>query len=89
MIPGAEIDPFSSAVVATLLGGGFITAVVAWRKAGPEGESIAARTLIEVNQELRNELDRRDKLIDALERRLTHMREEIEGLEKEVAALRR
>jgi hypothetical protein len=84
----AEIDPIASVAVATLLGGGLLGSVVAWRKAGPEGESIAARTLIQVNEELRTELDRRDKLIDALELRLTHMREEIEGLEREVAELR-
>jgi predicted RNase H-like nuclease (RuvC/YqgF family) len=88
VIPFAELDPIASAAIAALLGGGLIGSVVAARKAGPEAESIAARTLIEVNEELRKELDRRDKLIDALERRLTHMREEIEGLEREVAELR-
>lgn len=88
MIPFAELDAGLVGVVTTILGGGLVYAYVAFKKAGPETEGIAARTLIEVNDDLRKELDRRDRTIDLLEKRLSHMREEIEILEQEVAALR-
>lgn len=84
----AEIDSGTAVIVSGILGGGALAAIAAVRKAGPESESIAARTLIEVNNELRKELDRRDKIINSLEERLSFMRETIEGLEQEVKAFR-
>ena len=88
MIFGA-IDGELIAPLATLiLGGGLVKGIIDYRKAGPESESIAARTLIEVNEELRRELERRDKIISSLEERLSFMRETIEGLEQEVKAFR-
>ena len=46
------------ALVSTLLGGGVIGAVAAFRKAGPEVESISVATMKGVIAELRAELDR-------------------------------
>lgn len=88
MLPIAEIDPLASAAVTAILGGGGFTAWRVARTAGRESESIAARTLIEVNEELRKELDRKDRIIDQLEKRMAHMRKEMESLEQDIAALR-
>lgn len=56
----ASLDPtVLGALVTALLGGSLVAAIAAYRKAGPEAEAIAARTLIQVNDELRKELSRR------------------------------
>lgn len=47
-------------VVSFILGGGMATAYVAFKKAGPEVESISVGTLRGVIEELRVELDRKD-----------------------------
>jgi phage shock protein A len=88
MIPVASLDPAWTALAGAILTGGPVYAAVSYKKAGPENESLAARTLIEVNEELRKELDRRDRIIDSLEKRMGHMRREIESLEHDIAALR-
>lgn len=46
------------AILTALLSGGGIGAIVAYRKAGPEVESISIKTMKEVITELRNELQR-------------------------------
>jgi predicted transcriptional regulator len=46
------------AILTALLGGGGIGAVVAYKKAGPEVESISVKTMREVIEELRLELGR-------------------------------
>ena len=88
MLPIAEVDPLVSAAVTAILSGGGFTAWRVARTASRESESIAARTLIEVNEELRKELDRKDRIIDQLEKRMAHMRKEMESLEHDIAALR-
>ncbi len=49
------------ALVTFILGGGFAAAVVAFRKAAPEAESVAVNTLRGVIEEMGKELERRDK----------------------------
>jgi phage shock protein A len=83
-----ELDPALTGLAGVVLSGGALGALVAFRKAGPENESLIARTLIEVNEELRKELDRKDKIICSLEKRMEHMRKEMESLEHDIAALR-
>jgi phage shock protein A len=88
VIPVAVLDPgVISAIAAALLGGGGIGAVAVWRKAGTEAESIAAKTLIEVNQFLRQELETRDKEIKKLRERLAALRRDFDALEAEFQEL--
>jgi phage shock protein A len=84
----AALDPALTAVAGAILTGGPIYAWISYRKAGPETESIAARTLIEVNEDLRKELDRKNKAIGSLEKRLEHMRAEMDALQQELVQLR-
>lgn len=71
MLVLATIDPSTFALlVAAILGTGGISGLVAYRKTGSESESIAARTLIAVNDELRKELARRDSEIVQLRERV-------------------
>jgi flagellar motility protein MotE (MotC chaperone) len=71
-------------MVAALLGGGLLAGFAAYKRAGPESEAIAARTLIQVNEELRKELSRR-----ALEhaQELKFRDEQIAALRERVAVL--
>jgi flagellar motility protein MotE (MotC chaperone) len=62
----ADLDPGLVGLVTTVLGGGFLYAWVAYRKVGPETEAIGNKSLIEVNSELRTEINRQSKLIDRL-----------------------
>jgi hypothetical protein len=81
----AEIDPsIFAGVVTALLGGGALGAYAAWRKAGPEAESIAAKTLIAVNSELRAELARRD---EAWATEMARKNEEIAACRERIAVL--
>lgn len=83
--PYGAIDATAvAAVVAALLGGGFIAAIAAWRKAGPEAEAIAAKTLIQVNDELRKELSRR---AEESTLQLRQRDEQISALRERVAVL--
>lgn len=75
------IDPSVLAVaVSTILGGGIIFAIAAYRKAGPEADAIAAKTLILVNEELRKELGRRDQEIARLTRRVSDLEQRLAGI---------
>lgn len=83
---GAVDNTTLAALVTALLGGGFIAAIAAYRKAGPEAEAIAAQTLIRVNEELRKELSRRATEHAA---ELAHRDEQIATLRERVAVLER
>lgn len=81
------MDPATtSAIVALLLGvaGG----IVGWRKVGPEAESVATRTTLEIIEALRVELGRSQEEAHRLHRRLQKRDEEIEHLSRRVRALR-
>lgn len=60
-----------AAVGGALLGGG---GVAAWRKAGPEAESVVIQTMTGVLAELRLELDRKDNELAILLERLDTLR---------------
>jgi predicted nuclease with TOPRIM domain len=77
----------AAALAAALLGAGGIGGVVAYRKVGKEAEQIAAQTLIEVNQELRRELARRDEEIEKLRAKLLKLRKDFDALEEEFRKL--
>lgn len=67
------MTPAVVGLLGILLGGGFLGAIVTFRKAGTESSAIAMESLIKVNEELRKELNRLngevEKLRTALERR--------------------
>lgn len=83
MIPLAAVDPAFTAIIGALLGGGIIQAIVRYRKAGPEIDQVVSKTLIEVNEYLRKELELRDAEIDKLRRRLADLRRDFNALEKD------
>lgn len=56
--------------------GAVLGAMVAWRKAGVESESVAVGTLRVVIAELRTELDRKDEELAGMRQRV----DELEGL---------
>lgn len=64
-------------LMGALLGGGFIGAVAAFRKAGAESSSVATQSLIAVNEELRRELARRDSELAKLRERLAVLEEKV------------
>lgn len=66
MFPVASLDPGLVTVVGAVLTGGFVYAIVAYRKAGPEIAALGNKSLIEVNAELRTEITRQTNLIDRL-----------------------
>jgi ubiquinone biosynthesis protein UbiJ len=72
-----------AAIVTTILGGGLIGAIAAFRKAGPEVESISVKTMRDVIAELRDELTR----LSNENRRLRQIVEQLEGVARENAAL--
>jgi peptidoglycan hydrolase CwlO-like protein len=79
------IDPVVvTAIVAALLGGGWLGGLAIFRKAGPEAKQVVADTLIQVNQHLREELERRDKdwqtQIDRRDKEINHLRDEVKRL---------
>lgn len=91
MIFGVVDPTVFGAIVAALIGGGWVGGIVAWRKAGPEKESIVTQTMVavnkelrEVNKELREELDRRDGAF-AVER--AHLTAEIAKCRERIAVL--
>lgn len=88
MIPIAEISgPVIAAIAAGMLSGGLVSAVANWRKSGPEADQIVSRTLIEVNEHLRQELELRDREIDRLRRRLSTLRKDFDALAEELQKL--
>lgn len=85
----AAVEPsVLSAIVVAILGGGGVGAFLAYRKTGAEAESIAARTLIEVNEELRTELARSREELGRARSEVEHARNEIAQLRAECQALR-
>jgi chromosome segregation ATPase len=76
--------PGVAALAAAILGTGGISALLTLRKAGREAENIAAKTLIEVNEELRRELARRDEEIESLRKKLAEVRAELVAVRRNV-----
>ncbi|HEY3435083.1 MAG TPA: hypothetical protein VGK41_05475 [Solirubrobacterales bacterium] len=87
MIVLAAVDPAFTAIVGAVLGGGIIQAIVRYRKAGPEIDQVVSKTLIEVNEHLRKELELRDNEIDRLRKRLADLRRDFNALEDEFREL--
>ena len=79
------MDP--AVLVAAILGAGGIGGAAAWRKAGKEAESIASRTLIEVNKELRTEIDRLRIDLNRERDLANSLRVRVEELERKLATL--
>lgn len=72
-----------------LLGAGGLSAIASYRKAGTEKQHTWAGTLIEVNDELRKELKRRDQEIDRLQAELSRLRNKFVELQSDFDALER
>lgn len=105
MIPLASADPATIGAVGAIVIG-ILTAIVSpflnRSKNRAETESIATRTTLEVNEDLREELKEvrgenralreqlreRDEKIDALEGRVAQLRRDVDVLEAEVTGLR-
>ena len=64
-----------AAIGGAVLGGG---GVAAWRKAGPEAESVVIQTMTGVLAELRLELDRKDNELAVLLERLDILRSRLD-----------
>jgi hypothetical protein len=88
----AAIDP-TPLIAAATLSVGAVGSVLTYRKVKAEAESIAARTLIEVNEDLRKELTRREIAFKAeLARRdaeITRLNAEVERLRESLSVLQR
>lgn len=87
-----QVDPGVFAVfVAAVLGSGGLGAWFTFRstsrKQNAESEGIAARTLIAVNKELREELSRRDALLVMRESEINRRLGEIGDLRERIAVL--
>lgn len=76
-----------TALAAALLGASGVGAVAALRKAGKEAENIATKTLIEVNDELRRELARRDQEIKRQYEEIVRLRGEITSLQAKLSSV--
>ena len=72
------MTPQVIALLGLLLGGGFLGAIVTFRKAGAESASIATKTLIAVNEELRRDLTRRDTELAILRERVAVLESKIQ-----------
>lgn len=79
-VAAISTEPFIG-LVAALLGGTFIAGVAAFRKAGPEAEAIGIASLRGVIEELRSELERKDKQIADLNERCGKLLGRVEKLE--------
>ena len=74
-------DVILAATGAAGVGAGAGGALVAWRKAGPEAEAVAVKTLRSVIHELRDELTRKEREWHA---ELTRKEAELAGLRERV-----
>lgn len=84
----AAIDPsLFTAAITFVLGGGVVGAYTAYRKTPVEVESISVATLRGVIDELRAELERKDRQIKEQDREIGAQQERIEKLEHAVAEL--
>ena len=79
------MDPIVALLIA-LLSGGFVTAVAAFRKSGPESESISVATLRGIIEELRVETERKDRIIRELSERLAVTENRLASLERRATA---
>ena len=101
MIPFAAIFDASAIVALGALMVSILGAVVGYVKVKPEAESIATKTTLEVNEDLRQEraearreaaelrtkLRERDEEIDHLQRKIGQMREQTNGLQRQIDTL--
>lgn len=86
--PGIVIDPTGvGLLVAGLLGGGGVASLVAFRKAGPEMESVSVTTLRGVIEEMRTELERKDRIIGAQNEKIGQLASQIDNCEKRIHQL--
>lgn len=85
------MDPSAVAlIIGAVLGtGGFGALILNFRKAGKEAEAVVTARVISINDELRLELDRRDKAhMEELERLETRRLAEAARYREEIAQLR-
>jgi cell division protein FtsB len=80
----AEIAPWMVGLLGAVLGGGLITALVAYRKSGPEVESISVGTMREVTEELRTEISRLKEENEKLIAEMSDLKTEIRALREEM-----
>ncbi len=73
-----------AAIISFVFGGGLIGAVQAYRKTGPEIEAISVTTLRGVIEELREELERKDRQLGEQNRIIGSLRMRVEKLEEMV-----
>ena len=71
------MTPEITALLGVILGGGFVSGIAAFRKAGAESSSAATQSLIAVNEELRRELSRRDAELAKLRERLAILEQKV------------
>lgn len=84
----AAVDPTPLvALVSLILGGSGVGAIIAFRKAGPEVEAISVTTLRGVIQEMRDELERKDRIIGDLNHQIGKQGEMITQLTTRVSQL--
>jgi uncharacterized coiled-coil protein SlyX len=74
-------------VVVAILSGGFVAAFAAYRKAGPEIESISVTTMRGVIEEMRAELERKDRIIGDLNQQIGEQSRKITEQEAKIAEL--
>lgn len=80
-MPLASIDPnVIAAIITAMLAATAALATGAWRKTRPEVEAIGTKSLIEVNSELRTEIDRLGEVVD-------RQREQIDRQERRIREL--
>lgn len=73
----AMIDPSIGVIVAALIGGGVLQAIVNFRKAGKEADNVVLQSVVLANTELRTELARRAEQIRLLTERVDHLEQEL------------
>lgn len=72
-------------LISAIFGGGLVAALVAYRKAGPEVEALSVSTLKGVIEELRSELERKDKQIKEQNITIGNLQSRVEALEAKLA----
>lgn len=79
----AEVAPWMIGILGAILGGGLLTAIAAYRKSGPEVESISVGTMKVVTDELRTEVSRMKKENNRLNVQVDELRRDIQKLRRE------
>lgn len=78
-----DVDPLT-AIVGAILGGGLLTGIAAFRKAGPERENMTVDTLRGVIQELREEITRLSAEVEVLRKENKSLRRALSDLRKQM-----